>query len=342
MPKERHLQYIHFVKPKSDTELRANFSKAGTSGSYERHQGTASDGKNIKKFYCDLLSDTCSVTPPKTYTPTKLSQSQVNSEKTNTTQTTRSVTRKTLYRYFKAIEEGNVKDIARHLDDGVDINTVDEHGWTALMCASCSGHLSVVRLLVKKNCNVDTVNKKGQTALDIALEAKQSKIVKCLQGEAPQNINPPCQKINVTSDGFYCDVCKREVKDCSKRKHNTSTVHLFNLKIIPKEQDYILPESNTGFQLMLKGGWDQDKGLGSSGQGRKHPVKTVLKRDRLGLGSKAQTQAKVTHFGPKDKTAVKAPSGRRCMKPSTLSKRKQSKLQQKEKAKEKAFRREFY
>ena len=39
--------------------------------------------------------------------------------------------------------------------------------------------------------------------------------------------------------------------------------------------------------------------------GRKYPVKTVLKRDRLGLGSKGSQQARVTHFGPNDHSAVK-------------------------------------
>lgn len=46
-------------------------------------------------------------------------------------------------------------------------------------------------------------------------------------------------------------------------------------------------------------------GLGPDGVGRKYPVKTVLKRDRLGLGSKGSQQARVTHFGPNDPSAVK-------------------------------------
>lgn len=46
-------------------------------------------------------------------------------------------------------------------------------------------------------------------------------------------------------------------------------------------------------------------GLGPEGIGRKFPVKTVLKRDRLGLGSKESKQARVTHFGPNDHSAVK-------------------------------------
>lgn len=43
--------------------------------------------------------------------------------------------------------------------------------------------------------------------------------------------------------------------------------------------------------------------------GRKYPVKTVLKRDRLGLGSKGSQQARVTHFGPNDPSAVKRKKG---------------------------------
>ena len=46
-------------------------------------------------------------------------------------------------------------------------------------------------------------------------------------------------------------------------------------------------------------------GLGPDGIGRKFPVKTVLKRDRLGLGSKESEKARVTHFGPNDYNAVK-------------------------------------
>ena len=45
-------------------------------------------------------------------------------------------------------------------------------------------------------------------------------------------------------------------------------------------------------------------GLGPEGTGRKFPVKTVLKKDRLGLGSKQKSKARITHFSPKDLAAV--------------------------------------
>jgi len=46
-------------------------------------------------------------------------------------------------------------------------------------------------------------------------------------------------------------------------------------------------------------------GLGPEGIGRKFPIKTILKRDRQGLGKKGNEQARVTHFGPNDRSAVK-------------------------------------
>lgn len=48
-------------------------------------------------------------------------------------------------------------------------------------------------------------------------------------------------------------------------------------------------------------------GLGPEGTGRKFPVKTILKQDRLGLGSKQKSKSRVTHFSPKDSAAVVAP-----------------------------------
>lgn len=47
-------------------------------------------------------------------------------------------------------------------------------------------------------------------------------------------------------------------------------------------------------------------GLGRDGGGRKFPVKTILKRDRLGLGCDREMQPRITHFGPKDHLAVKS------------------------------------
>merc|ERR1719471_1502042 len=51
--------------------------------------------------------------------------------------------------------------------------------------------------------------------------------------------------------------------------------------------------------------WDPDSGLGKDSEGKLYPVKTVLKRDRKGLGESEALKPKVTHFAPFDCASVK-------------------------------------
>ena len=52
-------------------------------------------------------------------------------------------------------------------------------------------------------------------------------------------------------------------------------------------------------------------GLGPEGTGRKYPVKTILKQDRSGLGSKNKEKAKITHFSACDTSAVENTNDRK-------------------------------
>jgi len=57
--------------------------------------------------------------------------------------------------------------------------------------------------------------------------------------------------------------------------------------------------------MLLRSGWSREEGLGPKGQGMRAPVKTVLKRDRLGLGlSDTKNKPKVTHFSSFDPKSV--------------------------------------
>lgn len=46
--------------------------------------------------------------------------------------------------------------------------------------------------------------------------------------------------------------------------------------------------------MLVNSGWDCEKGLGSDGQGTRHPIATRLKHDRLALGAE-KTKKVVTH-----------------------------------------------
>ena len=98
--------------------------------------------------------------------------------------------------------------------------------------------------------------------------------------------------------------------------------------------------------MMLSGGWDKKSGLGPSGLGKLYPVKTILKRDRHGLGlereSGSKVTPKVTHFEANDVVSVRdASEDLRTERSATQSRRKQIKKLTKDKVKEVKFRREF-
>ncbi|KAK1759647.1 ankyrin repeat domain-containing protein 50 [Echria macrotheca] len=66
------------------------------------------------------------------------------------------------------------------LDSGVDIETADEEGRTALGLAACNGHQDTVRLLVDKGANIEAVDKVGRTALGLAAGSGHESIVQLL------------------------------------------------------------------------------------------------------------------------------------------------------------------
>ena len=50
-----------------------------------------------------------------------------------------------------ASKEGNHSEVSRLLDQGIDVNSLDEEGWTAIIHASACGHLEVVKTLLLKS-----------------------------------------------------------------------------------------------------------------------------------------------------------------------------------------------
>ncbi|XP_050391052.1 G patch domain and ankyrin repeat-containing protein 1 [Patella vulgata] len=202
---------------------------------------------------------------------------------------------------LKYSQNGDLIGLRKAVEDGANVNYQDGFGWSALMCGAVAGHGKVVEFLLEKEADANLQNNLKQTVRDMAEQARLFKVV----GILDEHKHYFKRKIKVepeTRAKVYCEICKVDVSD--RRKHETSTAHLFNRQIKPTEPSFMIPESNRGFQMMLKHGWDKGRGLGSEGQGQKYPVKTVLKRDRHGLGAVAKQKSKVTHFNAKDLQAV--------------------------------------
>ena len=245
--------------------------------------------------------------------------------------------------FLKAAQEGDLTFVKLHIENGINLNVADRYGWTALMCSSQAGALDVVKYLVERGADLSVLNKQGQTVFNIAGQAGHSRIIDYLRQVSVKEEPVEVEENEDEHLSFYCKSCKSEFHETSIKAHRTSTVHLFNTKRKQPGTMYYLPESNKGFQMLLRSGWEKEQGLGPSGEGHKYPVKTVLKRDRKGLGEE-QSKAKITHFGAHDESAVKKPKAEqeRKQRLSTVNKEKQKKLLNKERAKERAFRLEFY
>lgn len=60
--------------------------------------------------------------------------------------------------------KGDVEGLQDLLDQGVDVNSIDLDGRTALHIAACEGHADVVKLLLSRKANIDARDRWGSTA----------------------------------------------------------------------------------------------------------------------------------------------------------------------------------
>lgn len=74
---------------------------------------------------------------------------------------------------------GDIKHVEKCLADGVDVNTTDDEGYSALHAAAENDHLAVVKLLVAHE--VDVQYKAEYTALELAEMAENKDIVAYLK-----------------------------------------------------------------------------------------------------------------------------------------------------------------
>ncbi|PVD38007.1 hypothetical protein C0Q70_00612 [Pomacea canaliculata] len=242
-------------------------------------------------------------------------------------------------------QNGEVEPIQNLISLGININVSDMFGWTAAMCAAFEGHSEVLKCLVDSGADLSQTNNAGQTAVQLAQSRGHSSVVHFIEkiqrerrdGTLQPHINTPV----LPNVKFYCDVC--QIQCDNKKTHLTSTVHLFNVGLKPRDHAFLIPPSNVGYRMLLKSGWEDNRGLGPYGQGQKYPVKTCLKRDRKGLGNK-NGESKITHFQPYDTSAVHSvhsiqKSSQRKPNVRTLSRKEQRRKERKERLWEMEMRR---
>ena len=81
---------------------------------------------------------------------------------------------------ISASKDGNIDKVRDSLENGVDIDYVDDDGRTALMYASQNGHIDIVRILIEQNADVNYQDDDGNTPTSLASENGHSEVIDVL------------------------------------------------------------------------------------------------------------------------------------------------------------------
>ncbi|KAL7796732.1 hypothetical protein V8C37DRAFT_420103 [Trichoderma ceciliae] len=82
--------------------------------------------------------------------------------------------------FFSAVETGNISVINRLLENGADLEMIDEFGRTPLWCAVQIGRRDVIHILLDKGADTEAQNAYGQTILAWAVEMHRNEIIDIL------------------------------------------------------------------------------------------------------------------------------------------------------------------
>ncbi|KAG2195805.1 hypothetical protein INT46_004421 [Mucor plumbeus] len=93
-----------------------------------------------------------------------------------------------------------------------------------------------------------------------------------------------------------CDSCDMIISKSDYKRHIQGTAHMVSSQVSYPAPDILtLNGSNVGFKMLQSQGWQYEEGLGPDSKGRRHPIATVLKQDRLGIGHQDTGKKLVTH-----------------------------------------------
>jgi len=281
-----HLKFKKFVKAKEQD----CFTERGVEST-----NPALDGGEIKAFYEDTISNEEFAKKKKQTESTKYETIELSdSEESDLEIEDPEVNQKLL----KAVQNTDFETV-KSLKD-CDYNCTDQYGWTALEIACVTGSADIVKHLLDKGGYI----KDNDRIYRILIEKGRSDIISILENRGDKHVF----EIIDIDDGALeqCKECGEMFDTDQKALHTTTISHQLCLEreLVKRNPGFGIAESNVGFKLMKKSGWDGVSGLGDDQKGKLFPVKTILKQDRKGLETGDTKKSRVTHFGPNDEESV--------------------------------------
>lgn len=263
-------KYGNFVRPSSSSEQTP------------KHKPSL-NGEQAKRLYIEEVIDVI-VSEPTTNNLYQKPKTVVHKSENRLHLNVTELTDKDL---FLSAQNNDVDTLMRILDDRPDkVNIVDEYGWSLLMIACQANSKEAVRELLIRDIDTLIRDRAGNSARSLVIKNKNLALVEMFLSHKskaiPEVRNNKNHKVKRKRE-YTCDICNKTYPD--ETEHLSSTVHNINAsrgKKIPT--NYVIPESNRGYQIMIKGGWDKETGLGPDGSGKKYPLRTTQKKDRKGLG----------------------------------------------------------
>lgn len=232
------------------------------------------NGEEVKQFYEEIITTKFDQKPAPEITKQPKIKLKKDPQKPQTPPNPKDI--------FKYSQNNDTTNLLTLLKNGVDVNQKDAFGWTSLMCAACNGAEDAVKLLLKFGADPKSRDP-GYDANYLAAKHKHLGIVCLLRGrKSPSRDKASSSRSREQLSN--CDTCKQTYTS-SRRRHEASTVHLLAKHAMKTKTFYGISETNRGFQMLMRHGWDREQGLGPDGSGRKFPVKAVEKKDRKGIGA---------------------------------------------------------
>ncbi|XP_068617927.1 G patch domain and ankyrin repeat-containing protein 1 homolog [Battus philenor] len=267
--------YANFVRPTSPSESVAAIQKAKLSGT------------EAKKLYLEEIRDARD-TKPAVWQNSKFDLQKKS--KTKKFEKPKQFCEKEL---FLSVQDNDLDKLVEILDKFPNkLNILDSYGWSLLMMACQANATDIVKELLMRGIDTSVRDKAGNSACTLVIKNKNYIIADLLLGHKSikSNVEEP-QTCSI--EEYTCEICNNK-KFLNKQQHLSSTVHNINVskgKKLPT--NFVIPESNKGYQIMLKVGWDKETGLGPDGSGKKYPIRAIKKTDKTGLGHKKKTKEKI-------------------------------------------------